>query len=1092
MKFKRGLIVLLLCLVLISSFGVVDSLRRSVGGTGVTPPSENDRTTRTSQTTYSTPGETWCGSAEEKDSCEDEGGSQTYDCIWDSDNGKCIPRWSGVIQCNRFGQMDSSRRLPECNSNAPSVCSSNVDCTGHFDYCLKKCRRCSGSPSGCINYHQGWLDDKCTCPCTTTDCQNSKSGCSWNTPYCEGIAYCENIDNPEDYSECSCNGECTDSSGNCYIEGEPRSDGKICQSDGTWEDPPECDDDDDCSGWAYCSDGECFFCSDSSSDCSHCGGTWEGYLKCMTKEKAERNNLFDCADKRGEDCYSSCSDTTNYKACCINKQDPCIKPSIRGVKCYSESYYVRWSGDTSSNTYYHPNSRYVVNGESHVCANHNWVDPDRGEGYCEGLLGDRGNLNFNGETDYWISSGETNNFGEYATGQTNAECCGDDRGEYFSERRLDESLSNLNDPTDIACCDNYWDCVYNGECYEEDSKLNINGNEIICIDDKWYRDSLCYQDPSKGYKNFEYYDSNFNYCLSAESEEECCNSFEECMIYENNAVLDCTRLNPKECSSQNVCTNTTKSCLPTQQLSTRCDACNNMVTSTTECCQNTNGCSMKEGECKSVCPSADENECGTYAKDKNSLLDCETFFGGQFESCASNAGESACCGFSQFNGECEMVGRNCVLSSSINDYSGCVWGECVINEHCDERFICENNDCVGVECTSDDNCNFGETCSDGKCVELEIEMYWGYNEYAKDREEGKYTGKEIELTESAPITELYMIIKNFPQGTYDIGVHKKNTLSFLIGDKFIKNVNADITKDSQAVLVKISKDDLNGIIREGSTGKIYFKIQTNENEFESSDEDYDGEPKYLEIKNSDTIGDCNEIYSCSNYNETGECMGDKCNIANESVEENKGEGFCGNKTFVNKVGCNKTIVCECSWDSSSKECSPASGDVWLSNECTEGNEIPGDENLKIGECRMKENTSADPNGCNDGIMHYEWTGEWAWGNGNSFNTKEECDTNGNDFCIEKNGKWHFDPEKKYQECITTKKTNEVSCPSKLKLPFFSWINVIAVVLVIAVIYYFISRNNQNKKNSNSKKTSSKKSRKNKKSSGKSKKKSKNK
>ncbi len=818
---------------------------------------------------------------------------------------------------------------------------------------------------------------------------------------------------------------CCDSSSDCVYEGQcynkGDTSGGVCIVDETFTyNQNACEEASKYDSSIYW-DGE--ECSESSLNCNiyseyNCPSTNYNFCKVQPSNEIDMSNAK-CLRGEWKKIESLCDAGEYYVydkenpldyACCASPNN-CVKDGV----CYSEGP-LDLDGDGESESFC-TNNKIQEN-----------IDGDLSYDNCYSKLG---------FPSYAWNIGN----GDSPTGTEN--CCGDDEKEYAKLAKCQEMTTIcFEDDGSYACCDNDWDCVFNGECYNHESELDLDGDgdNEICLKGTWldgYLTGNCLGTNTYGCSSYEFdkCPSNTNYCKKQEGECVPTGCYEIDDSYGIEDKEDCNSMSNVGCVwHENYCDERTD-CVYGGQCYDSIDLFNpepeKIIASSGEyyCVQSDfigiNDPYEKCGEAiigsEFLGPSMESDFWGGIScKTMNSITDCW-----------------------DIKNSASVSNGTILKADSDEDLDYCdngIWRDCVTNEHCDEGFICENNDCVVRE-------------EEPK----EIEMYWGYNEYAKDREEGKYTGKEIELTESAPITELYMIIKNFPQGTYDIGVHKKNTLSFLIGDKFIKNVNADITKDSQAVLVKISKDDLNGIIREGSTGKIYFKIQTNENEFESSDEDYDGEPKYLEIKNSDTIGDCNEIYSCSNYNETGECMGDKCNIANESVEENKGEGFCGNKTFVNKVGCNKTIVCECSWDSSSKECSPASGDVWLSNECTEGNEIPGDENLKIGECRMKENTSADPNGCNDGIMHYEWTGEWAWGNGNSFNTKEECDTNGNDFCIEKNGKWHFDPEKKYQECITTKKTNEVSCPSKLKLPFFSWINVIAVVLVIAVIYYFISR-----------------------------------
>ncbi|CAG5086663.1 Oidioi.mRNA.OKI2018_I69.PAR.g11307.t1.cds [Oikopleura dioica] len=61
----------------------------------------------------------------------------------------------------------------------------------------------------------------------------------------------------------------------------------------------------------------------------------------------------------------------------------------------------------------------------------------------------------------------------------------------------------------------------------------------------------------------------------------------------------------------------------------------------------------------------------------------------------------------------------------------CVDVECLRNNDCGERAICEEQSCVAVECEKNSHCGMREICSYNKCraVECVSDMECGENEF---------------------------------------------------------------------------------------------------------------------------------------------------------------------------------------------------------------------------------------------------------------------------------------------------------------------------------------------------------------------------
>jgi hypothetical protein len=94
------------------------------------------------------------------------------------------------------------------------------------------------------------------------------------------------------------------------------------------------------------------------------------------------------------------------------------------------------------------------------CAWGTWYD-------CDSNVGDCGFCGY-----YWINTGD-GDIGEYYQGSNPnypASCCGDDSGEYKGkmESGYDDTWRNFmggDNPSDSACCNEDYGCVYQGRCY---------------------------------------------------------------------------------------------------------------------------------------------------------------------------------------------------------------------------------------------------------------------------------------------------------------------------------------------------------------------------------------------------------------------------------------------------------------------------------------------------------------------------------------------------------------------------------------------------------------------------------------------------
>jgi len=174
---------------------------------------------------------------------------------------------------------------------------------------------------------------------------------------------------------------------------------------------------------------------------------------------------------------------------------------------------------------------------------------------------------------------------------------------------------------------------------------------------------------------------------------------------------------------------------------------------------------------------------------------------------------------------------------------------------------------------------------------------------------------------------------------------------------------------------------------------------------------------------------------CADYNEENygsiELAEDYCNAFNINVAIRSVEkftdtlGICSGDYSVpiiipDQQNCNQyTSNCRCEWDESANECKSASTSyIFCDNEYISEGNCSQDTVQKIDECIEK------------GLITYIWTAIWTDPLGGA--TRPSFCTNG---------------------------TKSFAC-NMVKLDFFSFMNVLLVVLIVGVIYYFIYKHHK--------------------------------
>ncbi len=159
---------------------------------------------------------------------------------------------------------------------------------------------------------------------------------------------------------------------------------------------------------------------------------------------------------------------------------------------------------------------------------------------------------------------------------------------------------------------------------------------------------------------------------------------------------------------------------------------------------------------------------------------------------------------------------------------------------------------------------------------------------------------------------------------------------------------------------------------------------------------------------------CSGIQVCNNYSDALTCGEDDCNKSASNAE-----------LIAPGIDCaGEDDTCECYWDTTAGSCKINAIDVTISSDGSSGS------------CSYKEllgNTDCD--GTNEFIT-YSWIADW---NG-------DADAEG------------------FERCIAG--SNIIQCPAEIKLPFFGWMQTIAVLVLIVLGYkYLIIKKGKKRKSS---------------------------
>jgi len=148
-------------------------------------------------------------------------------------------------------------------------------------------------------------------------------------------------------------------------------------------------------------------------------------------------------------------------------------------------------------------------------------------------------------------------------------------------------------------------------------------------------------------------------------------------------------------------------------------------------------------------------------------------------------------------------------------------------------------------------------------------------------------------------------------------------------------------------------------------------------------------------------------FSCFNYEIENECENYNINVAKRSIKDMSGldcGGFDSTGKYVAK--------CRCQWDSADNECD---ANYTLIN-------IDVEESPTLGNCVFNNQESATQ--CVDEKITLKWSATWT---GDAASKPAEC----------------------------TSGSFSIPCPPVIAVPFFTPINVIAVIVILVIVYYLI-------------------------------------
>ncbi len=158
------------------------------------------------------------------------------------------------------------------------------------------------------------------------------------------------------------------------------------------------------------------------------------------------------------------------------------------------------------------------------------------------------------------------------------------------------------------------------------------------------------------------------------------------------------------------------------------------------------------------------------------------------------------------------------------------------------------------------------------------------------------------------------------------------------------------------------------------------------------------EAQELKVNRSDLLM-CSGVATCGDYSTVEACTLDSCSVASNGVPGSVGCGTGGTS-------------CWCYWNEVTSNC-----DTNVDN--------------TAGRCIY---TQSSGDTCeDDGFLTFSWTAQWIWNEG-----KTAAD----------------DPTELHLKCIDGSKT--VECPAQIALPYFTFYNVAAAVILIALVYWALA------------------------------------
>ncbi len=213
------------------------------------------------------------------------------------------------------------------------------------------------------------------------------------------------------------------------------------------------------------------------------------------------------------------------------------------------------------------------------------------------------------------------------------------------------------------------------------------------------------------------------------------------------------------------------------------------------------------------------------------------------------------------------------------------------------------------------------------------------------------------------------------------------------GDDFIKSYNQD-----------------DGFTFDGNSATLTWNVANPSND----DEEPKGycfismgeESELLSVEDESVV--CAGINYCSDHTIEETCNANNCGEGKNSVEQNTPGITCGEDG----------VSCSCFWNESLSECSPKY-------------EVMDEGGEALGTCTYNENS--DDTCEDDGKLTYSWDAIWNW--------NEEATPN--------------PTNENYLAC----KSGESShvCPAQVELPFFNWISLIATIGVILIVYVLLKK-----------------------------------